>query len=271
MRRKKSDKKEIWIKKFGLPEKDAEIVEHLGDRIPSVERIIDESWNKIPADKKEKEYVRNHFCESVIILEKLAHSTYLHYEKEAFLYVIDRWIKENKSILDKLINGSKDQLDIVKNICQILFPYFGALHVKASQMRRSRGGKSFENIIRFLLNHIGIKCQKPSGKEPRKMLKRIDVVIPDQEAAISTPDRAFFLSCKRTLRERWKQTIPERRPLWRVFLLTIDDELSEAKANEIEQLGIIAYIRDELKEQKHLAHKGWIRRLSDLPHDLSTT
>lgn len=113
-----------------------------------------------------------------------------------------------------------------------------------------------------------MSCEKPKGREPRKVLKRIDGVVPNQETALSTPDKAFFLSCKRTLRERWKQTIPERKPAWRVFLLTIDDELSEDKAKEIDQLGIIAYVKDELKDQSHLRDKDWIRKLSDLPRDL---
>jgi hypothetical protein len=52
------------------------------------------------------------------------------------------------------------------------------------------------------------------------------------------------------------------------FLITIDDHLPESKANEANRLGMIVYVRDELKEQKHLQHKTWVRKLSDFPKDL---
>jgi hypothetical protein len=35
------------------------------------------------------------------------------------------------------------------------------------------------------------------------------------------------------------------------------------------ELGMIVYVRDELKKEDYLAQKPWVRRLSDLPKDLS--
>jgi len=259
---------QLWMEKFGLPKEDADIVEKFNDVIASSEQIVREGWNFIPTEKREKQYVVNNFSESVVHFEGTAYSAYLSYEKRAFPHVTEMWVNRNRSLIDKLALECKNHSEFMMRICEPLSPFFGALHTKASQMRKSRGGKAFESIVRFLLNYIGIGCEKPRGKEPRRILKRIDCVVPNQEIALSTPDKAFFLSCKRTLRERWKQTIPERKPAWRVFLLTIDDELSEDKAQEIDQLGIIAYVRDELKEQSHLNDKGWIRKLSDLPKDL---
>jgi 4-alpha-glucanotransferase len=259
---------QLWMEKFGLTKEDAEIVEKFNERIPSSDQIVREGWNLVPSEKREKQYVKNHFSESIVGLEKSAHFVYLNYERSAFPHVTEMWIKRNRNLINKLAKQSKNHSDFLNKICQPLCPFFGALHTKASQMRKSRGGKAFEIIVRFLLNYIGVSCEKPSGREQRKILKRIDCVVPDQQTALTTPDKAFFLSCKRTLRERWKQTIPERKPAWRVFLLTIDEELSEDKAKEIDQLGMIAYVRDELKDQNHLRNKGWIRKLSDLPKDL---
>jgi hypothetical protein len=271
---------QLWMEKFGLSEEDAKIVEKFAEKIPSSEEIVKEGWDLLPSEEKEKQYIINHFSKSVINFEKTVYSVYLNYEKQAFPYVTELWISRNKSLIDKLAAEYKEYSEFIKRVCEPLCPFFGALHMKASQMRKSRGGKAFESIVRSLLNYIGISCEKPYDKmikegrkiikkiEGRKVLKRIDAVIPDQQTALSRPDQAFFLSCKRTLRERWKQTIPERKPAWRVFLLTIDDELSEDKAREIDQLGIIAYVRDELKAKGHLVNKDWIRRLSDLPRDL---
>ena len=82
-----------------------------------------------------------------------------------------------------------------------------------------------------------------------------------------TPDKAIFLTCKRTLRERWKQEVPSAGPNRRVYLITIDEELSGSKAREINEKGLIAFVRDELKESK-FKNFHWIRKLSDLPREV---
>jgi hypothetical protein len=51
-------------------------------------------------------------------------------------------------------------------------------------------------------------------------------------------------------------------------LLTIDESLPEDKAVEIDALGMIVYVRDELKERAHLQKKEWVKRLSELPKDI---
>jgi len=44
--------------------------------------------------------------------------------------------------------------------------------------------------------------------------------------------------------------------------------LPEGKAREIDELGMIVYVRDELKGKDYLTKKPWVRKLSDLPKDL---
>ncbi len=53
-----------------------------------------------------------------------------------------------------------------------------------------------------------------------------------------------------------------------MYLITLDDKISENKAMDIKKKKLIAYVRDELKKQSHLRNKDWIRKLSDLPRDL---
>ncbi len=155
-----------------------------------------------------------------------------------------------------------------------LFAEFGylvqVLEKDLGNMRKARGGKTFEKAISILLNFIDIPAEIPHG-EAKENLKRIDMVIPNISVALNTPDKAFFLTCKRTLRERWKQEVPQARLNQRIYLLTIDNELSKRKANEINEKGLIAFIRDELAESADLKELPWIRRLSDLPKELITT
>jgi len=249
-----------------LSPEDEKIVNAAIAGIPSIEQILSEAIRVIPRERLDSKYIKENFSRCVVELERSAYSIYLEHEKRAFPSMIELWVNQNKEIIDSLKHKLTD-LDFVKEICKLFYPLARMLEFRAGQMRKTRGGRTFERILETLLKRIGCECERPS-KDARRILKRIDLVIPNQHVALTRPDQAFFLSCKRTLRERWKQTIPERKPAWRVFMVTVDDALPEDKAKEIDQLGIIAYVKDELKLQPHLRAMDWIRKLSDLPVDV---
>ena len=117
------------------------------------------------------------------------------------------------------------------------------------------------------MNLAGVTCEAPH-KETRKILKRIDLVSPDAETARLTPDKSIFIATKRTLRERWKQVVPEHMKGARLYLVTINGNITEEKANEIKDTGMVVYVRSELKERPYLKDKPWVRKLSDLPKDI---
>jgi len=243
-------------------------------RFPTTENIFVEALEKIKNESPnllKLTYIKTNFSKCATILEQTAFALYLHYQKGMFFDAIEMWVSENESLLRKLHKKYPSPRDFAEKVSRCVYPLIQRLEFRAGQRRRARGGGTFEMIIRYLLGKLNIPCQKPKGTKFTKILKRIDIVVPDQETAVTRPDQALFLSCKRTLRERWKQSIPERKPSWRVFLLTVDKELSEDKANEIDSLGMIVYVRDELKSKPYLANKAWIRRLSSLPQDLPNT
>jgi len=245
------------------------IIDQAKQVIPNPKTLFEMAVLKVPQEKLRPEYIRLNFSEMIVLLEREAYGTYLEYESKVISPTIDAWISDNEAILEKIYRESNVQ-EFSRRICSDFWPVAKRLEFRLGQMRKSRAGHAFEMIMEKLLNDIGCRCQRPF-KEGKKVLKRIDLVIPSQETALRRPDQAYFLSCKRTLRERWKQTIPERKPTWRVFIVTVDDELPEDKAREIDQLGIIAYVRDELKAQDHLRNKDWVRQLTDLPRDLGLT
>ena len=253
-----------------LNTKEEKIIYAAKARMPNLQKIlnsaIDSVQNETPNMLK-PEYIKQHFSECVIVLERKAFNIYLKNEEDLFLSIIEEWVSQNEELIEEINRKSLPPTDFTKEVCKYFYPMVQRMEFDSSQTRKSRGGKSFEHIIEYLLKTIDVPCQKPS-KEARKILKRVDLVVPDQKTAIKRPDNAFFLSCKRTLRERWKQAIPERKPSWRVFLLTIDENLPEDKAIEIDALGMIVYVKDELKDKSHLQKKEWVRRLSELPKDI---
>lgn len=253
-----------------LTAKDEAIIHYVKARMPKLQKILNSAIDTTLKENPEllkPEYIKQHFSECAITLERRAFNIYLKNEESIFLSIIDEWVSNNAELLKELNKKFPDTTDFSKEICKTFYPIVKKMEFDSSQTRKARGGKTFEYIIEHLLNRINISCEKPS-KKARKTLKRIDLVIPDQDTAIKRPDKAYFLSCKRTLRERWKQAIPERKPSWRVFLLTLDENLPANKAIEIDALGMIVYVRDELKETTPLQKKEWVRKLSELPKDI---
>ncbi len=238
--------------------------------IPKVDFILEEAWKELRLDKKS---VHNKFGQVLISIDSEATKIFRTYEKMALLELAKGWLKNQKEdIKEKLekIISQKGWEDFVQEASQ-LFVEFGMLvqsiEKDLGNMRKARGGKTFEKVILRLLNFIDIEGEIPSG-EAREKLMRIDIVVPSVDIALKTPDRAVFLTCKRTLRERWKQEVPQARLNQRIYLITMDDDLSENKAKEINEKGLIAFVRDELKQKEQIKNMSWIRGLNSLPKEL---
>ncbi|MCS7298649.1 MAG: hypothetical protein RMJ37_01650 [Spirochaetia bacterium] len=50
-----------------------------------------------------------------------------------------------------------------------------------------------------------------------------------------------------------------------MYLITIDDDISQGKAEEIRYMGLIAFTKDSVARN---INKPWIRGLSNLPKDI---
>lgn len=253
----------MWVKMeaaLGLDQADKDLVERALASMATVEVIAKKAVENFDPENN-RSLLKEKYGEAVYNLEAIASKIYFQEEGKTFGELVNKWVEQNKEVL---LSGD---LEKIKNAIKKIGCIAREFEFRAGQMRKARAGRTFEYIIKETLNCLGVSCEKPQN-EGRRILKRIDLVVPNQEVALERPDQAFFLSCKRTLRERWKQTIPERKPCWRVFLLTLDNALSEEKANEAEKLGIIIYVKDELKSKDHLKDKSWVRKLSELPKDL---
>lgn len=254
----------LYLKKNDLMGR--KLIEDIIKTIPSVGEIINTTWNYLNLSKQ---YVRRNFGEVLMRFDKEATNVFKKYEREAIKELALSWIESRKDEIKRELYEIIEKEDFVERLSQ-KFVEFAVLVQEFEKilgnMRKARGGKTFEKVLVKLLNYIGIKCETPAGKFKEK-LKRVDIVIPSSAVALKTPDKAIFLTCKRTLRERWKQEVPQARLNQRIYLITIDENISESKAREINQKGLIAFIPDKIKMEKF---KGmpWIRKLSDLPKEV---
>lgn len=115
---------------------------------------------------------------------------------------------------------------------------------RLSQKRKTRSGGSLEDVTSFIFNYYKIKHEQA----PAHFKADIEV-----DKWIKTGDGWLIgVSCKRTLRERWKQVSSADRGVLSSFkirqvwhLLTYDEDLSDAKIGGLGAQGHIFYLKDE--------------------------
>lgn len=142
---------------------------------------------------------------------------------------------------------------------------------RLSQKRKSRAGGSLEDVATFLFHYFGIK----SADQPEHFQADIEV-----DKWIKTKDGWLIgISCKRTLRERWKQVSSADRgvlsrykikQMW--HLMTYDEDLSDDKITTLGNQGHVFYLRDESRRLKttssHVGMKDYVRPMSHFVDDI---
>jgi len=247
------------------------LLREVKNEIPSVDEIIEKTWKNLHLKKSN---VKKNFGEILCDFDVEATKIFRDYESKFLIKLAKLWLNSQKIDIQKKLKeivNEKGWNEFIEKASKV-FVEFGilvqSLEKDLGNMRKARGGKTFEKVVLRLLNFIDINAEIPVGKA-REDLKRIDIVIPSIEVATKTPDRAIFLTCKRTLRERWKQEVPQARLNQRIYLITIDNDISESKAKEINEKGLIAFVRDDLVQNGPLKNLSWIRKLSDLPKEIN--
>ncbi len=141
-------------------------------------------------------------------------------------------------------------------------PYIYQLCLSNTQSRRSRAGKVFEGIIYFLYEYFEFSYESQSaiGKKAFTQLglgKVVDSILPNREAFSQMRTKTIVGSMKTTLRERWQEVVEEiqRSSLPNIFLLTVDDDISESKADQMAQHNLLLGVLSNVKRQPKLTNK----------------
>jgi hypothetical protein len=143
--------------------------------------------------------------------------------------------------------------DLVSSVVR-RFPELDSMFLSASQLRKSRAGRSFEQHISCILSdgEIAFEEQAVTGG------RRPDFVLPDlnilKDSKRSFND-AIVLSAKTTLRERWKQIVMERFNC-ALFLATVDDRVSSEAIEDMSKQGICLVVPESLKKSKETCYKN---------------
>lgn len=136
------------------------------------------------------------------------------------------------------------------------FPELDATFLSASQHRKSRAGRSFEQHIARLMRDGKVRFEEQAvtgGRRPDFVLPGLSVLTNKKRAA----NEALVLSAKTTLRERWKQITLEKFNC-DLFLATVDDRVSAEAIDDMKRQNIFLVVPESLKksDESSYAHKG---------------
>lgn len=153
----------------------------------------------------------------------------------------------------------------------ILTAFIQEFERRLGQKRKSRGGTSLETVTDFIFSYYGFK----STSKPNHFDQDIEV-----DKWFKCKDGWIVgISCKRTLRERWKQLSQadrgtlshfKIRELW--HLITFDKDLSDDKIVRLGEQGQIFYLPDTSETYKkcseHPGMKNYVRPLNNFVDDI---
>ncbi len=224
------------------------------------------------------QYLNNgQISDSILHLREFAYEEFLKEESVfngVILKEISRQFETPHSLIEKLSHrlfdfnlSSKDEftnhlIDTFGTYAGAISPYIYQLCLSNTQSRRSRAGKTFEGIIYFLYEHYGYQfnSQAQVGRKEFSNLglgKIVDSILPGIDAFNKRRDKTIIGSMKTTLRERWQEVVEEvsRSNIPSIYLLTVDDDISENKAIQMSNHNIVLVVLDEVKKQAHLSDK----------------
>jgi hypothetical protein len=138
---------------------------------------------------------------------------------------------------------------------------------RAAQKRKGRAGGSLEDVTNFIFDYYKIKC----AEAPEHFQADIEV-----DNWIKTKDGWLIgISCKRTLRERWKQVSSADSAILSKFkikfiyhIVTYDGDLSDDKLTLLGSLRHIFFLPDNSRRLKyaseHIGLKDYVKPISSL-------
>lgn len=141
---------------------------------------------------------------------------------------------------------------------------------RVGQKRKGRGGRSLEDVTGFILTYFGIVKYELVPEHLRTSLE-VDKLVECNDS------NYIAISCKRTFRERWKQSFTENmktlddnnvKEIW--HLITYDRDLSQEKIEEMGKHRCIIYLSDNSPLFAADEVSEYIRPMSRFIKDIKT-
>ncbi len=243
-------------KAFILPPKD------------TVTKVLEEQ-----AELMQALYEERQVSEVIRVLREEAFKSFLLQEAEMNAYLL-KHISERFTVpcekfekLYELFEKGEEEIkrklrDFFGDYAGQIYPYIYRLSLSNTQSRRSRAGKVFEGIIYGLYDVLRYpyESQASIGSKmfkTRNLGKIVDSLLPNLDAFEQRRDKVVIGTMKTTLRERWQEVIEEinRTGLPSIYLLTVDEDISSNKVEQMANHNVILVVYKEVKQQEALRNK----------------
>jgi hypothetical protein len=187
-----------------------------------------------------REYIKQNFSKLVSDVQLHAYTLYLTYEAKecgsAIRTVFSEYLPPSAS--------ANDLFELIENN----FPVLDRFYLSLTQSRRTRAGSAFESIVSALFKALGY----PYTPQPDLGESHPDYVLPSIDWYKKYASDCIIFTCKRTLRERWRQVVTEGATGQSFFLATIDEKLSSAELDRMKQRRVIVVVPALLKANTYL-------------------
>ena len=209
-----------------------------------IKKLREQAYDSfLMSEAKMNAYILKHIAEKFAMPQKKFNELYTIFERS------DKELKEKLKTFFGSFAGQ-------------IYPYIYRLSLSNTQSRRSRAGKVFEGIVYGLYDTLKYpyESQTSIGSKnfkSKKLGKIVDSLLPHLQAFEQRRDQVIIGTMKTTLRERWQEVIEEisRTGLPSIYLLTVDDDISENKVLQMANHNVILVVYDEVKQQNALLKK----------------
>ncbi len=208
--------------------------------IPSVDSVFESAITKVLGEKSsDAKLIKASFSQLVADCQDEAYTQYLVFEKSACGAALKQHVLKE---LGANLSGEQ-VLEFVAN-------NFGAIDrfcLSLTQSRRPRAGKTFEMTVSALFESLGY----PYTEQPELGDSKPDYVLPNIEWYKTYASDCIVFTCKRTLRERWRQVVTEGQSGQNFYLATIDEKLSGAELKRMQDRHVKVVVPEKIKTKHY--------------------
>ena len=207
--------------------------------IPPASALAEDAMKSVLGDRvNDKEYIKKSFSALVSEIQVRAYRLYQEHEARASGQAF-------RSVIRPLLAAQASADDLLEFLEQ-RFPILDRFFLSLTQSRRQRAGKTFEIVVTTLFQVL----EYPHTSQPNLGDSTPDYVLPSIEWYSKYATDCIILTCKRTLRERWRQVVTEG-VTGKFYLATIDDGLSTAELGRMRDRRVVVVVPAELKQREY--------------------
>ncbi|MBY0285086.1 MAG: hypothetical protein K2W81_14130 [Sphingomonas sp.] len=181
-------------------------------------------------------YIKDNFSRLVSDVQSRAYGLYLEAERRICGpvladYVGSQTVGEGK---DNVLNSLSASFFVLDRFCLSL-----------TQSRRTRAGSAFETVVTTLFEALGY----PYTFQPELSGSKPDFVLPNLAHYGQFAADCLIFTCKRSLRERWRQVVTEGLTGQAFYLATIDEDLTAAELEKMKGRNVIVVVPVTIKSK----------------------